>query len=398
MRTLKILIASVDFFPNIGGVSLMTHNLANAFSDLGHDITLLAPGDISVPKDYTVRYKLHCDYEADKRRRSGYSGFVEGKRIKKILSEMDGYDYVLLMHPFYYGFPILDFYKKTKSKVTCFFHGFEFRSQLIHNDKFLSRCISIVSPLKSLRASTLHLAKYSDYVFVNSSETRYLVNQVRSDPIYITGCGIDLQQSKVKIVAEKNRASFKTHAENFFSIKGKVIGFVGRLVVSKNVHFLIDLLKFMPGVNLIIVGDGPERKRLENLAKANQVDNRVLFLGSVSEDEKWLAIDLMDLLVLPSVILPKGQIEGFGIVMLEAALRRVPIAVSQFGGMKDFILENNGAYLDIGNIKGSASKVIKMMDDSEKAMVMADNAQRLLMEKLTYDKIALSMMKLWEVH
>ncbi|WP_299593140.1 glycosyltransferase family 4 protein [uncultured Microbulbifer sp.] len=379
----KLLILSVDYFPKIGGISLMTHHLANGFCQIGWDVTVVAPRDALVPADYKASYSLAVDFESKPNCRANFSGLKERKRIFKYLSSLGRFDHILLLHPFYYGSAALEYARKSSTKISCYFHGFELNSQLIHRDKITQKVLGFLTNVKSLKQLTLGLVKKVDFIFTNSSETAELVRKVRTSNLYITGCGLDVDTVSEKLLSR--RCLSQTGRG---SLSGKTLGFIGRLVESKNVRFLLDLLRFLPDFSLIVVGTGPERESLEERALTLGVEKQVKWLGKVAEEDKWDAIDQMDLLCLPSRRLEGGQVEGFGIVMLEATLRGVPIAVSHEGGMKDFVLCNNGIYLDIKNKKNSAEVISSFLADHDRVDRAVNNAQLLLTEKLTYKKIA----------
>ncbi len=104
--------------------------------------------------------------------------------------------------------------------------------------------------------------------------------------------------------------------------KGKVILFVGRLLKVKGVEFLINSLKDLDfEYTCVIVGDGPERKSLEELAKKSKAN--VVFEGQQKNILSFL--DSADVFVLPSIS------ESLGYSMLEAMSRGVPCVVSDIG-------------------------------------------------------------------
>jgi len=99
-----------------------------------------------------------------------------------------------------------------------------------------------------------------------------------------------------------------------------VIISVGRLVKLKNFSWLIEIfsiLKRQEEVRLLIVGDGPERERLENLAKRLKVDRDIQFLGAQDNPFKFVAKS--DIFVLPSLL------ESFSYVLVEAMACGVPV-------------------------------------------------------------------------
>lgn len=123
------------------------------------------------------------------------------------------------------------------------------------------------------------------------------------------------------------------------SDEGPVIGTVVRLVESKGVAHLIESLREivaqMPTAQLLVVGDGDDRARLERLATLHGVASAVHFVGAVPETR--VALSVMDLFV----FLPATQ-EGFGLSLLEAMASARPIVAIRRGGGAPWVLEEAG--------------------------------------------------------
>jgi glycosyltransferase involved in cell wall biosynthesis len=120
----------------------------------------------------------------------------------------------------------------------------------------------------------------------------------------------------------------------------KVIMTMGRLASQeryKGFDEVIDimpaLLQRFPTVKYLIVGDGPDRPRLESKVGAMGLSNKVIFTGYIPESEKVAHYNLADAYVMPSM----G--EGFGIVLIEAAACGVPVVGSQADGSREALLE-----------------------------------------------------------
>lgn len=96
--------------------------------------------------------------------------------------------------------------------------------------------------------------------------------------------------------------------------------FVGRLVPYKGVDVLLRAMPYVPG-SLVLVGDGPLRRDLEELTERLDLAGRVHFIGSVLQDDLIALFHAADLLALPSVT-PN---EAFGLVQLEAHACGVPV-------------------------------------------------------------------------
>jgi len=114
--------------------------------------------------------------------------------------------------------------------------------------------------------------------------------------------------------------------------------YVGRLVFYKNLETVIHaaslVKKVNPMIRLLIVGNGPQKSKLENLVKELNVEENVLFLGFVSESKKNESIVSSLAMVFPSVC------EGFGLVILESFLQKRPVLVSDVRPLNEIISDN----------------------------------------------------------
>ena len=114
---------------------------------------------------------------------------------------------------------------------------------------------------------------------------------------------------------------------------------VGRLEIVKNQQLLVKAFSRINDLSakLILVGDGRERKNLEQLIANLQLEKRVTITGFVSNPEYYLS--QAHLFVLPSLS------EGFGIAVVEAMQQKVPCLCSNVGGIPEFITENETGWL-----------------------------------------------------
>lgn len=112
-----------------------------------------------------------------------------------------------------------------------------------------------------------------------------------------------------------------------------VIGFVGRLEAQKAPHRLIEacvkLLPKQPQLHLLMIGDGPERSRLEAMLGGAGLEDRATWLGAVDAVQYMPA---MDMLAMPSVY------EGFAYTLLEALHAGLPIVATPVGGTAESVV------------------------------------------------------------
>jgi len=110
---------------------------------------------------------------------------------------------------------------------------------------------------------------------------------------------------------------------------------VRRLVPRMGLDMAIEALALLPtdlNARLLIAGSGPERQRLEELARRRGLEDRVVLLGRVPDDELPALYQQAD-----ACIVPSRELEGFGYVALEALAAGVPVIASATGGLVDLL-------------------------------------------------------------
>lgn len=123
---------------------------------------------------------------------------------------------------------------------------------------------------------------------------------------------------------------------------------VARLVTIKCIDVAIKALKIIINdglpASLIIIGQGPEREKLERLTRKLKLSDNVLFLGGMSPErlKKYYAIS--------NAFLLTSKNEGVGLVLLEAMAHGIPIVATRVGGIPELVFDNqNGFLVDIDN-------------------------------------------------
>jgi phosphatidyl-myo-inositol dimannoside synthase len=129
----------------------------------------------------------------------------------------------------------------------------------------------------------------------------------------------------------------------------KVLLTVGRCVERKGHDTVISALALLrkdhPDIHYLIVGDGPFRGRLEQYAAECGVRDIVTFCGRVPEEELPSYYRLAALFVMvPRLLEKKGDVEGFGIVYLEANAAGLPVVASKSGGTQDAVSDGTSGF------------------------------------------------------
>ena len=164
----------------------------------------------------------------------------------------------------------------------------------------------------------------------------------------------------------------------------KVLLTVARLVEHKGVDAVIRALPqiaaSVPEAVYLVAGEGPDRTRLERLAKELGVQERVIFAGRVfrQPDEAPRYFAACDVFIMPSRHIPAtGQVEGFGIVYLEAGACGKPVVAGRGGGVAEAVEDGvTGLIVDPHDVDAVARAATRLLSDDGLARNMGAAGRR----------------------
>lgn len=145
---------------------------------------------------------------------------------------------------------------------------------------------------------------------------------------------------------------------------------VGRLIPLKRVDGLLEALKEVPDLGVVVVGDGPERPRLEHLARSLGVQDRVYLAGQRTKKEALGLMAACDLFVLNSTH------EGLPHVVLEAMVLGLPVVATAVGGVHEVVKDGEtGVLVPVGD--GVLAGVLQRLVNDEQLRQALAQAARL---------------------
>ena len=155
-----------------------------------------------------------------------------------------------------------------------------------------------------------------------------------------------------------------------------LILFVGRLVAVKGVDRLIRAVAAAGReVRVVIIGDGPMRSALEELAQ--QLDRPALFLGEVTGPAKQAWFDAADLFVAPSIVLDDGRQDSAPMVLLEALAAGLPTITTRVGGAAELIEDGeDGMLVERDDQAALVFALQTLIDDPELRKTLGERAEK----------------------
>lgn len=135
----------------------------------------------------------------------------------------------------------------------------------------------------------------------------------------------------------------------------------------QDVIYVFEKIREKIPAKLILVGDGPERSRMEALCRELELCDDIRFIGKLAAVEDILSIS--DLLIIPS------ETESFGLAALEAMACECPVVSTNVGGLTEVNIDGETGYVaDIGDIETMARLSIDILSDEEKLKTFRKNA------------------------
>lgn len=217
-------------------------------------------------------------------------------------------------------------------------------------------------------------------IIPNSYYTRDWMLKVFGDEfrkqIRVIPGGVDVDRFK-KVNADDIDRMFGTKDK-------KVVVFAGKLTVYKGVKYLIRAAKKIKG-EVLILGDGPERKNLEKIVKEEKINN-VKFIGHLGNNTDFLVkfYSRANVFVAPSI-----WDEPLGLVILEAMACETPVVVTRKGGIPLAVKDGkNGFFVRPRNANDIAEKVNRLLTDEQLRLKIAKKAREIAVEKFSWKIIA----------
>jgi glycosyltransferase involved in cell wall biosynthesis len=165
--------------------------------------------------------------------------------------------------------------------------------------------------------------------------------------------------------------------------------FVGRLVEKKGVFILLDAIKILiqeyPDLELLIVGDGPERDKLEERCEVLNITDSVKFKGALNQEQLPKIYSQATMAVIPSIVDSRNDQEGLGLVAIEAMGCGVAVIISALPAVLDIVEDGvNGILVQPGNVKDLAAAIKNLLVDKNTRDMMASRARQSVIEKFDW--------------
>ncbi|HEX8957466.1 MAG TPA: glycosyltransferase family 4 protein [Burkholderiaceae bacterium] len=170
----------------------------------------------------------------------------------------------------------------------------------------------------------------------------------------------------------------------------KVVLSFGRLAKRKGAAWFIEnvLPRLPQNVIYVVAGGGPEKANILASADRAKVETRLRFLGVVDDEARNILLQTADLFVQPNIRVA-GDMEGFGIAVIEASLNGRMVLAARLEGLQDAIEDGgNGFLIESGDAAAWAARITASLDDDAMRNEFGLRARQYTVEHFHWEKIA----------
>ena len=365
-----IVFATDQYWPRISGVSVSIETFRYELEKMGHEVFIMAPQYEKITENSlvtkggkTFRFKSHGVFFSPEDKIVRYS---EKEHIDSCLDRIQP-DIIHVQTEFTVGKIVSSYARK---------HGIPLIMSAHTNWEEL---INLYLPFFPKRLARVYTRKrmqtmynYADTIIVPTSPMQSLLTKYNvTSPMEIIPTGI--REEDFHITTEE-RVDAKTEWINKFpQLAGKkIIITAGRIGKEKNIPFLLDVVNKLAAQNsdtmLVIVGDGPFKKELENIVAEKKLTSKVVFTGALPRKK------MKSILSIAKVFVFASRVESQGMVVLEAMISKLPVVAIGEMGTKEVMGGDVGGFMVSANLDEFTARVADLLNNSNLYQQKKDEA------------------------
>lgn len=388
---MKVLIASTDKIPHVGGKSTHIEDLRCGLEEIGCTVKIISIKDISKKKLLFFKLLLaplkvlniaYYKYLTTQIQRK-----LMGNKILEIC-EMENFDIisaqdaivasscakanrklkiplVLTMHTYFALEKTLD---NKKTKPRSFLYNLYLRSEL--------KCLDFVKGV----------------ICVDERIKEHVNNTLINQGFDSKGIQVDTISNFTNVNRFENDGLAAIHKRTWGFPENSVIGLCTRRLVEKNgVIYAVKALCYLPkelNFKLAIAGNGPQLNIIKKFIRDKQLEEKVIFLGDIDNKQIEGLYKSVDLTIVPSIRV-NGLEEATSISAIESMASGLPTIASNIGGLKQLINNNEtGILVEEKSSKEIANNIIKLIEDKEYSNYISTNASNFIIENHSHIRAA----------
>ena len=358
---MKIALMTNNYKPYMGGVPISIERLKRGLEMLGHEVTVFAP-----------TYEEQQQEENVFRYASGMKHFIGGivlpnpfdRRIDREFARQK-FDIIHVHHPVLIGRTAIHLSKKYHIPLVFTYHT--------RYEKYVECYTGGVVRVEHLMRLYLRMfMKHCQHVFAPTEGIRdYLIGACSVSPDKLSILPTGIEEGSFRVSKEQRTAVRRQCAAEQMPL----FLTVARLAQEKNIRFLLESVaafkvRYQKPFRLVMVGDGPDRMQYEKACEELQIEDEVIFTGTLPNEKTAAYYAAADAFLFAS------KTETQGIVILEAFAGRTPVIAVRASGVEDLVTDGVNGYLMPENQDEFASAMLAFCGNGALRRQMEEHAGR----------------------
>jgi len=373
MKKLRVLQVNKYYYPHIGGIERVVQQVAEGLADNTEMTVLVSAEDRNYHEEDAngaklIRLPRHIKFG------SMPISFGLFGTLRKLSKQQD----VIHLHM---PFPIGDLaclLSGYKGKIVLWWH-----SDVVRQKKLLLLYKPVMKRMLK-RADAIVVATQGH--IDGSAYLKPFESKCRIIPFGV--------EPSIENAADLYFAEKKETVDNYLGEKPLCFLFVGRFAYYKGCGVLIDAFSKVTGAKLVLVGSGEMEKQLQQQVLELEIDDKVQFVGSLSEEELCKQYADCDVFVLPSVV----RSEAFGLVQIEAMAFGKPVINTNLPSGVPYVSIHGktGLTVESENVEQLAEAMQWMVEHKEERLQMGERARARMKEEYQLEKMTARTLELYK--
>jgi len=363
------LILGFEFPPHPGGIGTYTYQIAKNMHQMGYKVVVLITHN-QEPEEIALAFDNSQPFTILRFNKHNLRVIDIISRFKMVLQVVKKYN-VQAIHVCSWAAGVPALLAKYLFKINYIQTGYgtEFLMKKKVNNYLLGKELQHADVLISISEYTKRLMK------------RHIANK----KIPVIPLGADVEEF-TKIADASN--IIEKH-----NLTGReILLTVGRLCERKGQDIVIKALseikKNHENILYIVAGIGKLTGELDLFIKQNNLEENILFTGYVEKDDLPKYYQVCDIFLLPSRVDQNGDVEGFGIVLIEANLKKKPVIGTKDCGIEDAIIDRVTGYLvEQNNVEAIAKTCIKLLESIELRKELGENGYNRAINEYNWENV-----------
>jgi glycosyltransferase involved in cell wall biosynthesis len=365
-----LFVADVSIGKILGGAERVLYEQTTRLAERGHNVVIMTRKLPNHYRDHEVINGVHeWRYPYNKRNplTDLFSTWIYSKTIFESLHKRFHFDCINFHQPFSALGVIYSNLSAPISKIyTC--HSLSFEEFMSRNGcahRFLSKPTNAIQSLGHQKIEKNVLKKSNEIVVLSKFTKDKLIeiHQILKEKIKVIPGGVNL--NKFSPIASKSEIRKRLNIPSDKIILFTVRNLVQRMGLENLIIAFNDLIKQNAEINLVIGGEGKLKSGLIALARSFGIEDHIHFVGFIPEEQLPIYYQMADIFVLPT-----KELEGFGLVTLEALASGLPVLGTPIGGTREILGSLNDDFIFENTEPQSISKKIL-----EKYIIIKENSQ-----------------------